>query len=125
MAIAEHEITQQLTLTLSEDLREKIEQAAFASDQTIGDFIMSSLRQAAEAVSEPRLTISAFGDSSDRIQEETDTVLFTSYDGTTREVGPLPPNLGRATALANQKAVGKIWGASEEESACRSMQKVT
>ncbi len=56
--------------------------------------------------------------------EETDRpVLFTSYDGTTREVGALPANLGRATALANEKAAEKIWGTAEEEAACRAMQK--
>lgn len=53
MAIAEHEITQQLTLTLSGDLHKKMEQAALASGQTVGDFIVSSLRRAAEAALTP------------------------------------------------------------------------
>ena len=44
-----------------------------------------------------------------------------SYDGTVREVGDLPPNLGRATALASEKSVSKIWGTSEEEAACPAM----
>ena len=50
-------------------------------------------------------------------------VIFTSYDGTTREVGDLPSNLGRATALANEKSVSKIWDTPEEEAACHAMQK--
>ncbi len=53
MAVAEHEITQQLTLTLSGDLHEKMEQAALASGQTVGGFIVSSLRQAAESALTP------------------------------------------------------------------------
>ena len=35
-------------------------------------------------------------------------VVFTSYDGTIREVGDLPSNLGRATALASQQANCKV-----------------
>ena len=50
-------------------------------------------------------------------------VLFTSYDGTVREVGAMPPNLGRATALASVQALHKIWGTPEEEAACDAMQK--
>lgn len=53
MAVAEHEITQQLTLTLSGNLHEKVEQAALASGQTVSNFIVSSLRQAAEAALTP------------------------------------------------------------------------
>ncbi len=68
MAIAEREITQQLTLTLSGDLHQKMEQAALASGQTVSDFIASSLRQAAEAALEPRLSAPAFaGDPLDSI----------------------------------------------------------
>ncbi len=48
-------------------------------------------------------------------------VVFTSHDGTVREVGDLPSNLGRATALANEKSVSKVWGTPEEEAACHAM----
>jgi len=50
-------------------------------------------------------------------------VIFTSYDGAVREVGDLPSNLGRATALASEKSVSKVWGTSEEEAACHVMQR--
>ncbi len=52
-----------------------------------------------------------------------DVVVFTSFDGTVREVGDLPLNLGRATALANERAAGKIWGTPQEETACDAMRK--
>ena len=52
-----------------------------------------------------------------------DVVIFTSHDGTVREVGALPANLARATALANEKAVSKVWGTPEEDAACHAMQK--
>ncbi len=63
---------------------------------------------------------------SEVIQNQTkpeNVVVFTSYDGTIREVGDLPSNLGRATALASEKSVSKVWGTSEEEEACRAMQR--
>ena len=50
-------------------------------------------------------------------------VVFTSYDGTVREVGDLPSNLGRATALASEKSVSRVWGTSEQEAACHVMQR--
>jgi len=50
-------------------------------------------------------------------------VVFTSFDGTVREVEDSPLGLGRATALANERTAGKIWGTSEEEAACLVMQK--
>ncbi len=52
-----------------------------------------------------------------------DVVVFTSYDGTIREVGDLPANLSRATALASEKSVSKVWGTPEEEAACHAMRK--
>lgn len=55
--------------------------------------------------------------------EPENVVVFTSYNGTVREVGALPPNLGRATALASEKSISKIWGTSEEEAACHAMRK--
>ena len=58
-----------------------------------------------------------------KVTEVEDAVLFTSFNGTVREVGELPPNLGRATALASEKAMSKIWGTSEEEAACQDMQR--
>ncbi len=68
MAVAEHEITQQLTLTLSRDLHKKLEQAALASGQTVSGFVVSSLVHAAEAVLEPHSTPPPFGsDPRDRI----------------------------------------------------------
>ena len=122
--ITQHEITQQLISTVSRDLSEKVKEAALLSGQTINNFVVSALMQATEAVLERHSATPAFGsDLLDHTQEEADVVLFTSYDGTLREVGALPSNLGRATALVNQKVVGKIWGTSEEEAACRSMQK--
>ncbi len=50
-------------------------------------------------------------------------VIFTSFDGTVREVEDLPIPLGRATALANETSAGKIWGTPAEEVACLAMQK--
>lgn len=52
-----------------------------------------------------------------------EAVVFTSFDGTVREVGDLPLPLGRATALAGEKTLAKIWGDAREEEACHNMQK--
>lgn len=65
-------------------------------------------------------------ETAEAIQDATrpeNVVMFTSFDGTVREVGDLPPNLGRATALANEKSVSKVWGTPEEEAACHDMRK--
>lgn len=144
MAIAEHEIAQQettqsLTVRLTEAQDAILRQAVETKGQSLEEFVVSSLRQAAKAVIELRLAMPAFGsDPMDRIHaerhlqeeaekqtaDETETpVLFTSYDGITREVGALPADLGRATALANERTAGKIWGAAEEEASCHAMQK--
>ena len=60
---------------------------------------------------------------SEDVADAEDVVVFTSYDGTIREVGDLPANLGRATALASEKSVSKVWGTPEEKDACRAMRK--
>ena len=53
--------------------------------------------------------------------KQEDVVIFTSFDGTVREVGPMPMPLGRATALASEKAMSKIWGSELEAEDCQSM----
>jgi len=54
-------------------------------------------------------------------QPKEDVVRFTSFDGTVREVGPLPMPLGRATALASEKTLSRIWGSEKEAMDCQSM----
>lgn len=56
-----------------------------------------------------------------RQPKEEDVVIFTSFDGTVREVGPLPMPLGRATALASERAMSKIWGLEQEAKDCQIM----
>lgn len=47
-----------------------------------------------------------------------DVVTFTSGDGEVFEIPDLPENLGRATALASERCLSKIWGMDEEAKAC-------
>ena len=61
---------------------------------------------------------------SDKDQEMTrEVVTFTSFDGKILEIPDLPENLGRATMLASEKTLNKIWGTPEEETACQNMSK--
>ena len=50
-----------------------------------------------------------------------DVVTFTSGDGQVFEIPDLPENLGRATALASERCLSKIWGTEEEAKACQDM----
>ena len=54
-------------------------------------------------------------------QPKEDVVIFTSYDGTVREVSDLPMPPGRATALASERVTSKIWGLEQEAKECQSM----
>jgi len=55
--------------------------------------------------------------------ETTPPVTFTTSEGEVFEIGNLPANLGRATALAGESTLRKIWDAPEEEEACQNMLK--
>lgn len=158
MAIAEHEIiqqevTQSVTVRLTEAQAAALRQAAEAKGQSMEEFAAAIIKGATETALVPdhaqivlpaksfasvlgifrdeplmealmeRIHAERLAQAAGQDESETDTVLFTSYDGTSREVGALPANLGRATALANEKAAGKIWGTPEEEAACHAMQK--
>ena len=48
-------------------------------------------------------------------------VTFTTDDGEVFEIPDLPENLGRATALASERSLSKIWGSEEESKACQDM----
>lgn len=48
-------------------------------------------------------------------------VTFTSFDRDVLEIPDLPARLGRATALAGERSLSKVWGTDEEEKACRAM----
>lgn len=48
-------------------------------------------------------------------------VTFTSDDGEVYEIPDLPENLGRATALASERSLSKIWGSEAEAKACQDM----
>ena len=50
-----------------------------------------------------------------------DVVIFTSSDGTVREVGPLLMPLGEATALMSERTLSLIWGSEQEAKDCQSM----
>ena len=50
-----------------------------------------------------------------------EVVVFTSFDGAVREVSDLSMPLGRATALASERAMNKIWGSEQEAKDCQSM----
>ena len=51
--------------------------------------------------------------------EDTGVVTFTSGTGEVYEIPDLPENLGRATALAAEHALAKIWGTAQEDEACQ------
>lgn len=159
--LAEHEVTQDIMVRLTEAQAIKLHQAASAKGQNVEEFVISASVHTAEDTLHPAVSLPAehdpldsifgiFKDSPEldalmeriheeqrsgiaqfRVEEaaesqkeaETNPVIFTSYDGTMREVGGLPPDLGRATAIISQKAASKIWGTSLEEAACHAMQK--
>lgn len=50
MAIAEQEITRQLSVPLSQDQHERLEQAALATGQTLEGFSVSALLRAADMI---------------------------------------------------------------------------
>ncbi len=54
-------------------------------------------------------------------RDEKDVVIFTSFDGTVREVGPLPIPLGEATALMSELTLSQIWGSEKEAMECQNM----
>jgi hypothetical protein len=56
-----------------------------------------------------------------RQPKQDDVVIFTSFDGTIREVGPLPMPLGEATALMSEQTLSRIWGSEKEATDCQSI----
>jgi hypothetical protein len=50
-------------------------------------------------------------------------VTLTTDDGITIVIPDTPVKLGRATALASEKTLEKIWGTSEEEKGCQDLRK--
>jgi hypothetical protein len=56
-------------------------------------------------------------------ESDREVVTFTSFDGRILEIPDLPENLGRATALASEKTLSKIWDTPAEEIACQDMLK--
>jgi len=52
-------------------------------------------------------------------KEDTGVVTFTSGTGKVYEIPDLPENLGRATALAAEHTLAKIWGTAQEDEACQ------
>ncbi len=47
------------------------------------------------------------------------TVTFTTDDGEVYEIPDLPADLGRATALASEQALKRLWETPEEDVAWR------
>ncbi len=58
---------------------------------------------------------------SGQANEARPVVTFTSFDGDVLEIPDLPARLGRATALASERSLSRVWGTDEEEKACRAM----
>jgi len=48
---------------------------------------------------------------------ETAPVTFTTDDGEVYEIPDLPADLGRATALASEAALSRLWNSPEEDAA--------
>ena len=48
------------------------------------------------------------------------SVTFTTDDGEVYEIPDLPADLGRATALASEKTLGRLWDTPEKNAAWRS-----
>jgi len=56
-----------------------------------------------------------------RQPKQEDVVIFTSFDGTMREVGDLPMPIGEVTALMSEQTLSQIWGSEKEATDCQNM----